>query len=56
MPFFLGWLAKTLVIRYGGLRLYRKTVPMAIGLIGGDLLSQFVWGLLQAVVRGQGWD
>lgn len=56
MPFFVGWLAKTLVIRYGGLRLYRKTVPMAIGLIGGDLLSQFVWGLIQAVVRSHGWD
>ncbi len=55
MPFLVGWLAKSVVIRYGGLRLYRKTVPMAIGLIGGDLLNQFVWGLIQAVVQSRGW-
>ncbi|MBN1458528.1 MAG: hypothetical protein JXA57_03265 [Armatimonadetes bacterium] len=54
MPLFVGWLLKTLVIRYGGLRLYRKTVPMAIGLIAGDLLSQFVWGIMQAIVRASG--
>jgi len=54
MPFFVGWLAKTIVIRYGGLRLYRATVPLAIGLIGGDLLNQVVWGIVQAVVRQAG--
>jgi hypothetical protein len=54
MPLFVGWLAKTLVIRYGGLRLYRTTVPMAIGLIAGDLLNQVVWGVTQAVVRASG--
>ena len=53
MPFFVGWLAKTMVIRYGGLRLYRATVPLAIGLIGGDLLNQFVWGIVQAIVRAR---
>ncbi len=55
MPFLVGWLAKSVVIRYGGLRLYRKTVPLAIGLIAGDLLSQFAWGLIQAVVQSRGW-
>jgi len=54
MPFFVGWLAKSIVIRYGGLRLYRATVPLAIGLIGGDLLNQVVWGIVQAVVRQSG--
>ena len=54
MPFLIGWLAKSVAIRYGGLRLYRATVPLAIGLIGGDLLSQFVWGIVQAVVRQVG--
>ena len=45
-PFFIGWLAKTLVVRYGGLRLYRQTMPVAIGFIAGDLLSEILWGLL----------
>jgi hypothetical protein len=52
MPFFVGWLAKTLVIRYSGLRLYRQTVPLAIGLVGGDLLNQVVWALTAIVTRG----
>jgi hypothetical protein len=54
MPFLVGWLAKSIVIRYGGLRLYRRTVRLAIGLIAGDLLSQVIWGFLQAVVRAYG--
>jgi hypothetical protein len=28
---------------------------MAIGLIAGDLLSQFVWGSIRAIVRSRGW-
>ncbi len=45
-PFMIGWIAKTLVVRYGGLRLYRRTVPLAIGLISGDLLNEVAWGLI----------
>jgi hypothetical protein len=52
MPFLVGWLAKTLVVRYGGLRLYRKTVPLAIGLIAGDLLNEILWGAV-TVLSGQ---
>jgi hypothetical protein len=48
-PFMIGWLAKTLVVRYGGLRLYRRTVPLAIGLISGDLLNEVLWGLVTLV-------
>jgi len=42
-PFFIGWIAKTLVVRYGGLRLYRQTMPVAIGFIAGDLLNDVFW-------------
>lgn len=51
MPFLVGWIAKTLVTRYGGLRLYRQTVPLAVGLVAGDLLNQVVWALYR-VSRG----
>jgi hypothetical protein len=54
MPLFVGWLAKTVVIRYSGLRVYRATIPLAIGLIGGDLLNQVIWGAIQAIVRPAG--
>ena len=53
MPFFLGWAFKSLVIRYGGLRLYRATVPLAIGLIVGDLVNQGVWSVVAVVTQGR---
>jgi hypothetical protein len=45
-PFMIGWIAKTLVVRYGGLRLYRATVPLAIGFIAGDLMDEVLWGIV----------
>lgn len=55
-PFFIGWIAKSLVVRYGGLRLYRQTMPVAIGFIAGDLLNEVLWASVTLVtgvpVRG----
>ncbi len=53
MPFFIGWAAKSLVIRYGGLRLYRTTVPLAVGLIVGDMLNVGIWTMIALVTRGK---
>ena len=53
MPFLLGWLAKSLVTRYGGLKLYRETVPLAVGLVAGDLVNQVLWATIRAGLRGQ---
>lgn len=53
MPFFVGWGLKVLVIRYGGLRLYRATVPLAIGLIVGDQLNAFTWAILALLTHGR---
>lgn len=39
LPFFIAWLAKLLILRYGGARLYRQSIPFALGLIAGDLLG-----------------
>jgi hypothetical protein len=50
--FFIGWLAKSLVTRYGGLRVYRQTVPLAIGLIGGELMNEAVWVVIRLFMRG----
>jgi hypothetical protein len=44
-PLFVGWLFKSLTIRYGGLRLYQKMVPAAIGVIVGDSTCQMIWGV-----------
>ena len=51
MPFLIGWLAKTLIVRYGGLRLYQRTVPTAIGVIVGDRLANFLWPVVVWAAR-----
>jgi hypothetical protein len=48
-----GWLGKSLVTRYGGLRLYRQTVPLAIGLIAGSMMDQMVWTIYHIVMYGR---
>jgi hypothetical protein len=52
VPFLIGWGSKTLVLRYGGLRLYRATVPLAIGLIVGDMLNRAIWSVIALATRG----
>lgn len=39
LPFFLAWLFKTLCLRYGGLRAYRRSLPFVYGVIMGDFLA-----------------
>jgi len=51
--FFAGWIFKSLVIRYGGLRLYRRTVPLAIGAIMGNFVGQGLRVLVMTIVRSQ---
>jgi len=50
-PMFIGWLVKTLVIRYGGLRLYQRTMPAAIGMILANQLIHFLWPVVMALAR-----
>lgn len=38
-PFLLAWSAKSLILRYGGPRLYRQAQPFFVGLVVGDLLN-----------------
>jgi hypothetical protein len=53
MPFLFGWAAKSLVIRYGGLRLYRGSLPFAIGLIAGDVMNSALWSLVALATQGR---
>jgi hypothetical protein len=43
--YFLAWLIKLLLLRYGGMRLYRAALPFVFGLILGDIASQTLWSL-----------
>jgi len=51
--FFAGWLCKHLVIRYGGLNLYRQTTYLAVGLIIGDVLNGGLWALVLLLTHGR---
>jgi hypothetical protein len=44
-PYLLAFLAKTLVLRWGGNRLYRRTLPFFIGMVVGDILTQCLWSI-----------
>ena len=46
MPFALAWLAKSLLIRYGGIRVYRRWQPFFLGLIFGDFINGGLWTLV----------
>jgi len=46
-----GWLLKLIIMRYGGLRLYRIALPFFMGLVLGDLLMGAVWSLLGITLK-----
>lgn len=46
---FLGWMLKTLVLRWGGARLYRQARPLFLGLIMGEVFAAVYWGFDPAV-------
>jgi hypothetical protein len=47
-----AWLLKALVIRFGGLLLYRRTVPIAVGFIVGDIVNGTFWMIVSLMVGG----
>jgi hypothetical protein len=40
---FLGWFFKSLILRYGGMKLYLTLLPLFLGLILGDALNAVLW-------------
>lgn len=44
---FAAWVLKGLLVRYGGLKAYRRSRPFFLGLILGDFLSAGVWILIE---------
>ncbi|MGI4792469.1 MAG: DUF6785 family protein [Janthinobacterium lividum] len=48
-PFFLTWLIKSVLLRYGGQKLYRQARPFFLGLIVGEFSSAALWALLASI-------
>ncbi len=45
MPFLVAWLIKVTVLRYGGGPVYRRLVPLFLGLILGDFVTATAWAM-----------
>ncbi|HIE53126.1 MAG TPA: hypothetical protein EYP85_15350 [Armatimonadetes bacterium] len=42
----LGWAVKGLILKYGGIRLFRRLKPLFLGFIMGQLMCAFVWAVV----------
>lgn len=45
MPFLVAWTAKTLIVRYGGIKGYHTALPFFLGLVLGDFVTSSLWAL-----------
>jgi hypothetical protein len=45
-PFFISWAVKWSVLKYGGIKAYRKAFPLFMGLVLGDFIIGSVWGIV----------
>jgi hypothetical protein len=52
--FFLGWLIKSVVQRYGGYSAYKRLVPLAIGLILGEFMISAAFTIFDASIGKTG--
>ena len=43
---FISWALKAMILKFGGVRLYRKSVPLFLGLILGDYTLGCLWSLI----------
>jgi hypothetical protein len=51
-PFFLAWLLKSIIARYGGMRLYRRVAPFMLGMILGEFTMAVFWALMKTPAIG----
>ena len=45
-PVFLAWLIKTLLVRHGGLKAYRRALPLFLGTMLGEFVMGSIWAIL----------
>ena len=50
---FLGWGAKALILRYGGMKFYRFCIPWFMGMLLGDIVICCAWSVLGVLLDTQ---
>ena len=54
--FFVAWLIKVTVLKYGGARLYRKSLPLFLGMILGQFTCSGMWNIIDQITEMRsGW-
>ena len=53
-PFFIAWLVKSLILRYGGGKAFVRLRPAFVGLILGEFGMAAFWATFTAITRRQG--
>jgi hypothetical protein len=51
LPYFIAWLAKVVIARYGGANLYRRVMPFFLGVILGEAVTIMTWTLISWLFR-----
>lgn len=46
LPLLIAWVLKGLILRYGGVRLYRQAMPFFIGILLGQMIVGTLWHLI----------
>lgn len=52
--FFMAWLVKGGILKFGGISTYRKIAPLMIGMVLADFMMQVFWVLV--IMIGNGWS
>jgi len=52
----LGWLAKVLIVKYGGASMYQRARPLFVGLILGEALAAGAWLSVSLTLGWMGYD
>ncbi len=53
LPFLLAWLAKSVIMKIGGITAYRNALPFFLGLVIGDYVTSGLWALLGSLTGMQ---
>jgi hypothetical protein len=53
VPFFVAWALKSVILHYGGMRLYRASLPFFLGLILGDYIVPSLWAVWGLLIGAQ---